>query len=119
MPGKSNFGDFYYQPIEIKSSKEIHQEQKYQLVFYGIVLEQLQGVFPRESAIINRDKETIPFLINEEEYEKTASHIGEILSIVKGNKPPLKLVSNCKNSPWFKKCVSEAEEKMTSLSCTI
>ncbi len=111
VPGKSNFGDFYYQPIEIKSSKEIKQEQKYQLVFCGIILERLQGIFPKESAIINKDKETIPFLIDSKECEKTVNRIEEILRILKGSKPPLKLVSNCKNSPWFKKCVSEAEEK--------
>ena len=45
MSGKSKFGDYYYEPIEIKSTKELHTEQKYQLVFYGLVLEQVQGCF--------------------------------------------------------------------------
>lgn len=111
VSGQSSFGDFYYQPIEIKSSKEINREQKYQMTFYGIVLGHLQGIFPRESAIINRDKETIPFIITKKEKVKTANHVARILDIIKGNKPPLKLTSGCKQSPWFKKCVSEAEEK--------
>lgn len=111
MPGKSHFGNFHYQAIEIKSSREIRPEQKHQLVFYGIILEQIQGVFPRESAIINKNKETLPFSITDKEQEKTSRQIAEILNIIKGIKPPLKLVSDCKNSPWYKKCVLEAEEK--------
>ncbi len=109
VPGKSGFGDYYYQPLDIKSTKELHTEQKYQLVFYGLVLENMQGIFPTQAAIINRDKETVPLLIDEEQKQKTASHMEVILSIIKGDKPPLKLVSSCKSSPWFNKCVAEAE----------
>jgi uncharacterized protein len=109
MSGKSKFGNYYYEPIEIKSTKELHTEQKYQLVFYGLVLEQMQGVFPTHAAIINRDKETVPFLIDPEQRQKTAAQMDVILDIIKGNKPPLKLVSSCKQSPWFGKCVAEAE----------
>jgi uncharacterized protein len=109
MPGKSKFGGYYYEPIEIKSTKELHTEQKYQLVFYGLVLEQIQGVFPAQAAIINHDKKTVPFLMDSEQRTKTIAHMEIILDIIKGNKPPLKLVSSCKQSPWFNKCVSEAE----------
>jgi len=28
---------------------------------------------------------------------------------MRGHKPPLKLVSSCKNSPWFSECIREAE----------
>lgn len=109
VSGKSKFGDYYYEPIDIKSTKELHSEQKYQLVFYGLVLKQIQGIFPTQAAIINRDKETVPFLMDEEQKQKTVSHMEVILAIIKGDKPPLKLVSSCKQSPWFNKCVSEAE----------
>jgi len=109
VSGKSKFGNYYYEPIEIKSTNELHNEQKYQLVFYGLVLEQMQGIFPTQAAIINRNKETVPFLIDKEQRQKTATHMEIILDILKGNKPPLKLVSGCKQSPWFDKCVAEAE----------
>lgn len=109
VPGKSKFGDYYYEPIEIKSTKELQTEHKHQLVFYGLVLEQIQGAFPAQAAIINHDKETVPFLMDAEQKQKTATHMEVILNIIKGSKPPLKLVSGCKESPWFKKCVSEAE----------
>jgi uncharacterized protein len=109
VPGKSKFGDYYYEPIDIKSTKELQTEQKHQLVFYGLVIEQLQGVFPTQAAIINRDKETVPFLMDKEQRDKTVDHMAVILDIIKGNKPPLKLVSSCKQSPWFNKCIAEAE----------
>ena len=111
VSGKSKLGDYYYQPIDIKSTKEIKTEHEYQLVFYGLVLKFIQGVFPTEASIINKEKETILFLMTEEEQRKTVLHMKEIMAVLQGNKPPLKLVSNCKNSPWFKKCVSEAEAK--------
>jgi predicted RecB family nuclease len=109
LPGQSQFGDYYYQPIEIKSTKEIHLEQKYQLVLYGFILEKLQGIFPSKAAIINRDKEEISLTIDAKEQEKTVSQIENILSIIRGNKPPLRLVSSYKQSPWYNKCVAEAE----------
>jgi len=75
IPGKSKFGNYYYEPIDIKSTKELQAEQKHQLVFYGLLLEQLQGVFPAGAAIINHDKETVPFLMDQEQREKTVAHM--------------------------------------------
>ena len=111
VAGKSTFGDYYYQPIEIKSTKELAPEQKYQLVFYGLVLEQVQGAFPAEAAIINKEKKTVAFTMVPEERHKTELHMRDMVAILQGNKPPLKLVSTCKQSPWYKKCVAEAEAK--------
>src|SRR3989338_10548808 len=67
VSGKSKFGDYYYQPIDIKSTKEIRTEHEYQLVFYGFVLEFMQEIFPTEASIINKEKETISFSMTEEE----------------------------------------------------
>ncbi len=111
VSGKSKFGDYYYQPIDIKSTKEIKTEHEYQLIFYGLVLKHVQGIFPNEAAIINKDKKTVLFSMSEEEQRKTIGHMKEIIAVLEGNKPLLKLVSSCKDSPWYKKCVSEAEAK--------
>lgn len=107
--GKSKFGDYYYVPVDIKSSSEIKKEQWMQLTLYSKILEEVQGFFPVEVAIINRDHERVPLTISPKHRAKTFQKIDEIIGVVKGNKPPLKLSSDCKNSPWYSSCVQEAE----------
>jgi uncharacterized protein len=107
---KSKFGNYYYAPIEIKSSKKIKKEQWMQLVIYAKILQELQGVDPKTVAIINRDHERIAFEIKEEHKEKTFSCVSSLLEIIKGKKPPLKLISTCKLSPWYSLCVEDPEK---------
>jgi len=108
--GKSSFGDYQYVPVDIKSSHSIHPEQKLQLTFYSIVLEKIQGVRPKRTAIINVDHERIPFYPSAIQYAKTRTTAGEIISILSGTKPPLRLASKCKRSPWFLECVRSARD---------
>lgn len=105
----SSFGDYYYAPCDIKSSTDIKTEQWMQLTLYAKILDELQGVFPHEASIINRDHERIGFLIEEKHRIKTFDRADIILSIMRGQKPPLKLSSACKSSPWYSQCVKEAE----------
>jgi len=107
---KSNFGNYYYAPVEIKSSKEIKKEQWMQLILYTKILDELQGVSSETVAVINRNHERIPFVIKETHRKKTFEKIAEIIRVVKGNKPPLKLTSTGKSSPWYAQCVEEAEK---------
>jgi len=112
MPGKSKFGNYYYEPIEIKSTKDIHTEQKYQLVFYRSGTgANTRGVFRLKPLLINRHK-----AINRAVFDGFGANGKKpypiwksSVNIIKGSKPPLKLVSSCKQSPWFSKCVAEAE----------
>jgi len=109
--GSSQFGDYYYSPLDIKSSKDIKKEQKYQLILYGLILEKMQGLYPTEVTIINKEHKRYDLLRDDKDVAKTQALIDAILAIMKGAKPPLKLASGCKESPWFSKCISEAEEK--------
>ena len=109
VEGKSKLGDYYYTPIDIKSSKEIAPEQKFQLVMYATILEGVQGFFPPSVAIINGEKNTIELDVSIEVREEMQKRINEILSIINGKKPPMKLISSCKSSPWYAKCLVEAE----------
>ncbi|OGH68046.1 MAG: hypothetical protein A3C15_00635 [Candidatus Magasanikbacteria bacterium RIFCSPHIGHO2_02_FULL_50_9b] len=69
----------------------------------------MQGVYPSETAIINRDHERIPFTITPKDRAETQKQITNILAVMHGEKPPLRLTSSCKNSPWYHECVQEAQ----------
>lgn len=108
-PGKSVFGNYYYAPIDIKNSRELKREHWMQLVVYSMMLAEMQQYFPKDVAIINAEKLRIDFHINPEHRSKTIEKISEIVAIMNGEKPALKLTSSCKNSPWFTQCIAEAE----------
>lgn len=124
-PGKSKLGDWHYAPVEIKNSKEIKREHWMQLCLYSFILERIQGVFPEDVAVINAERERLEFHIEPEHREKTLSKRDEIIRVMKGEKPPLKFCSSCKDSPWYDECLREAEEaqdialiyKLQSRSC--
>ncbi len=105
---KSRFGDYYYVVYDIKNSKDIKDEHKFQLVFYSLILEKIQGVRSREAYIINSDGEEKSFLIEDfmEYFDLTRQNIEKILE---GQKPPPFLKSGCKRTPWYSLCLSETE----------
>jgi uncharacterized protein len=109
--GKSKLGNYYYVPIDIKSSKQLKDKQKHQLILHGLMLENMQGIFPQQVAIINRDSERIDVTISESDKAKTWEQINKILIIMNGKKPLMKLVSSYKECPWFDKILKEAEDQ--------
>jgi predicted RecB family nuclease len=105
---KSNFGDNYYVVYDIKSGREMRDEYKFQLVFYSLILERLQGVMPRDAYIINADGEERSFMTDDflDYFHLTRERIEKILD---GEKPPPFLKSGCKQSPWYSLCVEETK----------
>lgn len=105
----SHFGGYLYRPVDIKNSKEVKPAHWLQLTLYGLILEKIQGVFPEDVAIINSEQERILYHLTLTHRLKTNTKIKEIVQVMRGHKPPLKLASTCKNSPWFSECIREAE----------
>ena len=105
-PGKSNLGNFYYVVYDIKNSRLIRDEYKFQLVFYSLILEQIQGVRPTEAFIIDADGEERSFLVEDflDYFHLTRESIEKVLD---GEKPPPFLKSGCKQSPWYSICLEE------------
>jgi uncharacterized protein len=105
---RSRFGDHYYVVYDVKSGKELRDEYKFQLVFYSLILERIQGVRPKEAFIINGEGEERSFLIDDflEYFHLTRETIEKILD---GEKPAPFLKSGCKRTPWYSLCVAEAE----------
>jgi predicted RecB family nuclease len=109
----SRFGDWLYEPYVIKSAiiseeKDIRDEYRFELAFYALILEKLQGFRPENGHVIAADKTIHDVKINNvlEDFHLT---LREIENIINGRKPAPFLSSSCKESPWFAKCVREAE----------
>lgn len=110
--GKSQFGNWFYAPVDIKSSRELKPEHLMQLALYGMILERIQNFFPEEVSIINRDFTHVRHILTLLDRDKTKKKINDILAVIRGAKPPLTLTSACHNSnPWWGECLKEAVEK--------
>lgn len=105
---RSKFGDYYYVVYDVKSGQEWRDEYKFQLVFYSLILERIQGVRSKEAFMVNGDGEERSFLIDDflKYFHLTRETIEKILD---GEKPPPFLKSGCKRTPWYSLCVTEAE----------
>lgn len=110
-PGHSDFGDWIYVPIDIKSSSEAKPLHKQQMAFYCMILSSIQGYSPEVAYIINRNFEKLEVIIDEKILQKTQENIDDILAIFRGKKPSLHISSSTKESPWYKVCLKEAEER--------
>ena len=106
--GRSKFGDYYYAVYDIKSSKEIKPENKFQLAFYSLILERIQGILPPYAYIINAEGEEKAFLVDDflDEFDFTKEKIEKILE---GEKPAPFLKGGCKRSPWYSICLEDTE----------
>ena len=105
-PGKSELGDWHYVVYDVQSSLDLRDEYKFQLIFYSLILERLQGVRPKEAYVIDPQGNERSFVINEfiDQFHLTRLQIEKILD---GEKPAPFLKSSCKRTPWYSLCLSE------------
>ncbi len=107
-PGKSKLGDFYYVVYDAQNSLDMRDEYKFQLVFYSLILERIQGVIPQEAYIIDAQGNEASFPVNDylEQFHLTRIQIEKILN---GEKPAPFLKAGCKRTPWYSLCLSETQ----------
>lgn len=108
--GESRLGPWYYVPVDVKSTHVLEKYQKLQLTFYATLLERIQGRFPAEPAILNRDGERLPFAAHEfiAEFE---TFVVELERIRAGEKPDPVLRKSCYDTgPWGAVCERFARE---------
>ena len=108
-PGKSELGNWQYVVYDIQSSLDLGDQYKFQLVFYSLMLERLQGVRPKEAYVIDPNGNTRSFLVDDfvDQFHVTREQIEKILE---GEKPAPFLKSGCKKTPWYSLCVEGAAE---------
>ncbi|MCH6575700.1 MAG: Dna2/Cas4 domain-containing protein, partial [Bacteroidetes bacterium] len=108
-PGKSELGDWHYVVYDVQGSLDMGDQYKFQLVFYSLILELLQGVRPKEAFVIDPSGNTRSFLVDDftDQFHITREKIEKILE---GEKPPPFLKSGCKRTPWYSLCFESSHE---------
>ena len=81
----SEFGDFSYRVIEIKSSRRLRESQILQGALYNKVLGIIQGYEPPVFQMVNRDLDVIPVLMAEVE-QRLDDVLAEVREIVEGKR---------------------------------
>ncbi|MEI7511877.1 MAG: TM0106 family RecB-like putative nuclease [Candidatus Uhrbacteria bacterium] len=109
--GKSNFGYWYYIPLDVKRSHELKKEHKSQLMFYAVLLERIQGVFPSHPTILNGDGERIGF--DAASFESEFRDILHEIERIRGGEMPAPVYrKSCEDmSPWGKACFRLADSR--------
>ncbi|MEK9151888.1 MAG: TM0106 family RecB-like putative nuclease, partial [Patescibacteria group bacterium] len=100
---RSKFGPYYYAAIDIKSAERLSDAHRYQLVFYGELLKEIQGFRPADGYILNAEGVLVGFPLREFE-QQFHEAFTEVRAILSGKCPPPHLTSGCKQSPWFEEC---------------
>ncbi|MEI7740891.1 MAG: TM0106 family RecB-like putative nuclease [bacterium] len=108
VDGTSDLGDWMYVPCDIKRSSHFEEVHRLQLCFYSELLKKAQGVMPERAYIIDATGATHELVVAdyEEKYHLKLKEVEELLS---GEKPEPHLYGSCKQSPYFKQCILDAE----------
>lgn len=108
VEGESKLGNFYYVAADLKRSRYLKDEYKFQGCFYAEILFRIQGVRPVLGYVITPDRETFSYQIDEFEGQFHLTLV-EIEKIVAGVRPAHFVTSGCKQSPWFSECQKQSE----------
>lgn len=117
--GESNFGSYFYSPIDIKSGKGIYhkksgntvkKEYALQVMHYIQLLEKVQGVRPAQGKIINIDGQVLYFSYQDflEEYFRVKNDLQAIIEKSKSYEPVIG--GHCNLCHWRSHCLEWAQK---------
>lgn len=116
---KSRFGDHYYEPIDIKAGRGWERQNDkrtkfkthyaFQVIFYRVILAELQGHVSSVGRIINVDKEIEQFDPADfaTEFEIAFDEVRRLISGKETSEPVLGSI--CHQCAWYRKCRNWAE----------
>ncbi len=125
--GSSRFGPFFYEPVDIKAGKgweeadgkkgKFKEHYAFQILFYRLLLEKIQGTVPPGGRIINVDKQIEEF--DPAPFEERFTHaMQDVQQLVSGNESSEPVLgSHCTMCGWFARCYRwvKAESDPTGL----
>ncbi len=105
----SRFGKFYYEPIDIKAGhgweeKKFKEKYAFQVMFYWMMLQQIQGVVLEIGRIINVEKEIEEFVISDftKSFGIALEEVRHLVSGIKKSEPVFG--SHCNLCVWRNRC---------------
>ncbi len=110
----SHFGDYHYEPIDIKAGRGWQQQDgkrakfkthyAFQIIFYRIILAELQGYCPPLAHIINTDKQIEEFDPANfmAEFDNAFKEVEQLVGGDDTSEPVLG--SACHQCAWYRKC---------------
>jgi predicted RecB family nuclease len=110
--GHSKLGRYFYRPVDIKAGSgyanpdkgTLRDDYGMQLFHYALLLEGVQGTFPPDAYILNRERERVLYTLNQ---FKTAyfAALSEIRALVAGEKADEPALSgDCGACQWWGLC---------------
>jgi len=110
VEGASNLGKWCYKPIDIKSSRSVKPLQRYQLIIYGWILDEILCSKTEEGEIINSEGQHLPVdLTTPKDQTKTTQMCSAIAEIMNGKRPLINVSSGARVSPWYEEMLQEAK----------
>ncbi|MFQ5995904.1 MAG: TM0106 family RecB-like putative nuclease [Acidiferrobacterales bacterium] len=110
----SRFGDYYYEPMDIKAGKgweerggaktRFKEHYAFQILFYREILKRVQGYVPPTARIINADKQIEEFDPGEfaESFQAALSEVEQLVAGRETSEPVLGSV--CHQCHWYARC---------------
>ena len=112
VPGKSNFGDYLYKPVDIKSGSgyadpakgTLRADYGMQLCHYALLLQSAQGTFPPVGEILNRDRQRVAYPLDQfrSAHREALADIRLLISGAKSDEPALS--AECGACQWWAHC---------------
>jgi len=112
VPGKSNLGDYFYTPVDIKSGSgyadpakgTLRPDYGMQLYHYALLLEAAQGTFPPVGEILNRDRQRVAYPLGQfrSAYQQALADIRLLVAGSKYEEPALS--AECGACQWWAHC---------------
>lgn len=108
VEGSSKLGDYYYIACDIKRSRHMKDEYKFQGAFYALILEQLQGVAPVQGYVLHANGKVEGYL-HEDFSTRFHLTLDEIENTLENGDTHF-LTSGCKQSPYFSECEEDSKK---------
>lgn len=110
QPGKSKFGKYFYEIVEIKSGLNVKRRDIYQVVFYSLLLGKIQNFFPPYAYLKMGDGREEEIIVSKYS-EDLVEALDNITGIVRGTvKCEPTMGSHCRNCGWRDYCLGIAIE---------